>query len=327
MSKLPHMVLQQYVDKIDPSKISLAQLNARLAAGNSSSSGSGSNGSIAPSKGAPEESSILDRMLERLQPALSGKESLSSGTLLLSRGGELLHEIATTTASTATGGAVSPQHILSSRDGQVVDLFQQSLGTLKPFFNQKVSEGLMGRQQKVEVTDEAVQVPDTSATAAVVSVSEASSTSESDIKMPKQETNKKSGQSILSNGETGRKEGAVSGRSGQISTKTVTVSPTEDTSSRSKIDFVSAYKQLHPVSTTATTNSSSSSGSGHVHLIVLQHGFLGHSGDMQLIENALRLEFPGVIEVSRNSSSSSSNSSSSNSSSSSSSTCSSLYAS
>ena len=58
------MVLQQYVDKIDPSKISLAQLNARLAAGNSSS---GSNGSIAPSKGAPEESSILGRMLERLQ--------------------------------------------------------------------------------------------------------------------------------------------------------------------------------------------------------------------------------------------------------------------
>ena len=309
MSKLPHMVLQQYVDKIDPSKISLAQLNARLAAGNSSS---GSNGSIAPSKGAPEESSILDRMLERLQPALSGKESLSSGTLLLSRGGELLHEIATTTASTATGGAVSPQHILSSRDGQVVDLFQQSLGTLKPFFNQKVSEGLMGRQQKVEVTDEAVQVPDTSATAAVVSVSEASSTSESDIKVPKQETNKKSGQSILSNGETGRKEGAVSGRSGQIFTKTATVSPTEATSSRSKIDFVSAYKQLNPVSTTATTTTTttSSNSSGHVHLIVLQHGFLGHSGDMQLIENALRLEFPGVIEVSRNSSSNSSISSS-----------------
>lgn len=34
------------------------------------------------------------------------------------------------------------------------------------------------------------------------------------------------------------------------------------------------------------------------HVVVLQHGFLGQSYDMQLIENAIRLEFPGRIEVS-----------------------------
>jgi hypothetical protein len=35
----------------------------------------------------------------------------------------------------------------------------------------------------------------------------------------------------------------------------------------------------------------------HLHLIVLQHGFLGGSYDMQLIDNSIRLELPGYISV------------------------------
>jgi hypothetical protein len=52
-------------------------------------------------------------------------------------------------------------------------------------------------------------------------------------------------------------------------------------------DFVAAYKTLN-----ATRPSS------NVHLVVLQHGFLGFGYDMQLIDNALRLELGFAVEVS-----------------------------
>jgi hypothetical protein len=51
-------------------------------------------------------------------------------------------------------------------------------------------------------------------------------------------------------------------------------------------DFVAAYKTL-----TAARPSS------NVHLVVLQHGFLGFGCDMQLIDNALRLELGFAVEV------------------------------
>lgn len=52
-------------------------------------------------------------------------------------------------------------------------------------------------------------------------------------------------------------------------------------------DFVSAY-QRHRARPP----------SRYVHLVVLQHGFLGQAYDMHLIENAIRLDFPGMVEVS-----------------------------
>jgi hypothetical protein len=52
-------------------------------------------------------------------------------------------------------------------------------------------------------------------------------------------------------------------------------------------DFVSAYQRHW-----------ARAPSRYVHLVVLQHGFLGQAYDMHLIENAMRLDFPGTVEVS-----------------------------
>lgn len=52
-------------------------------------------------------------------------------------------------------------------------------------------------------------------------------------------------------------------------------------------DFVSAYQRHR-----------ARAPSRYVHLVVLQHGFLGQAYDMHLIENAIRLDFPGTVEVS-----------------------------
>ena len=80
VAKLPHMVLQQYVDGQDTAGPSLAQLNAKLESGKEEPAGDAA-------------ATLLGRSVGAARSLAEKSKAFPVGTLLLARGGELLEDL------------------------------------------------------------------------------------------------------------------------------------------------------------------------------------------------------------------------------------------
>lgn len=217
------MVVQQYIAEESAAasaKHNLAALNAQLAATK--------NGASTAASGVMDTSAVDSALVKAIAAvrALPGAaENVPAGTVLLTRGGEVLGEL----SAGSVVGAVS--------DGQQVNVWAYpALAPLLPARKAQVDGDTTARSENRDTSPEtqtATQTPTTS----------------------------------------GNEEPSASGKDNSAG-------PVEH-------DFVSDLRQIQtrPVR-------------HHVHLIVLQHGFLGMGYDMQLIENSLRLDLSYRVEVS-----------------------------
>ena len=254
------MLLQQYIGDTN-AKPSLAELNARLAASHH--------------KGDHEEpaSCALSEAVKAVKELKKNPEdTLPAGSVFLARGGLLLEEARKLKPNTEID------------EGEVVDLSLYPV--LRPILATTISSSKLSAQDSLspisprsDVDAEALVASPHSNVADVDSATSA----RSELGFEEEESPSTPSQSAPASFSS------KSSTSGRFSAKLNWADFSSTLASNTlPAEAVAVPARVGKLATSVPPN----------HVVVLQHGFLGQSYDMQLIENAIRLEFPGTVEVS-----------------------------
>lgn len=281
---MPHMVVQQYVGNLTSAKPSIAELNSRLRAS--------INPDVAAAAAAAEQSaSALSQAIKAVGGLKNPEGGYPPGTVYLARGGQILDELTVVDRN------------LGVMDGEAVDLLAYPqllpLGHSKNGSSGGVVVGAVSKENEgtpldtkdiqvncaegEEVTSSATKnassaVQTEQVKTAATRAAQATSTAP-DAAEPANAADAPPPFPIVRS----PKHHAGNGNSSTSSSGT---SSAQGRHNNSLLNWSDAFKAPGEVAETNT-----------VHLVVLQHGFLGLSYDMQMIENALRLELPGKVEV------------------------------
>ena len=255
------MLLQQYIGDSSKAKPSLAELNAKLAHHKSGEAEVEEN---------PPYCALIEAVKAVKELPTAPDQAMPAGSVFLARGGLLLDEARKLKANSEVD------------DGEVVDL------TAYPVLLPILSAFSSPKAVTVAVTHE-------DAAALSASGDHTSTDSIASIVHPKE----------LASVTTPSTDDSPHSEMGYEDSPQVTpVSRVTSMSwsSKSKLNWSEFSSTLMP-----TMPAEALASPGRVvklasslppsHVVVLQHGFLGQSYDMQLIENAIRLEFPGRVEV------------------------------
>lgn len=268
VSKLPHMILQQYIGDTN-AKPSLAELNARLHHKSNES----------------EEPSVSCALMEAVKTVKELKKSpedvIPRGSVFLARGGLLLEE-----ARKLKGNS-------EVEEGEVVDLSQYPV--LRPILDTTFSS------PKASTADEAPMSP----------VGSGGGSEHTGFDAPLVVPREVGSSVVTSTDNSPRSDAGSEQESPSPQTfslaraASTSLSTKSNTSGRfsAKLNWADFSSTLAPTLPAEVVASPARVGKLATsvppsHVVVLQHGFLGQSYDMQLIENAIRLEFPGRVEVS-----------------------------
>lgn len=265
------MVVQQYVGSITTTKPSIAELNSKLRASIVKPS---ADSSASSTSSADPQASALALALRNVEGLKTPEGAYPSGTVHLARGGQILDELAVVDKN------------LGVMDGEAVDL--SAYPQLLPLGLKLKSAGPPAGAIEAVVG----QNEDTQLDAKDIQIDCSEPTSLTDTK------NEDAGDADVEADASATAEGADS--SDVTTADAVPIGadvpppfpvvhspkpPTARSRLSSLLNWSDAFKAPSEVEASA------------VHLVVLQHGFLGLSYDMQLIENALRLEMTGSVEV------------------------------
>ena len=260
------MVVQQHVGNLTTAKPSIAELNSKLRASNKSDT------STTAGAAADQPVSALAKALKTVEGTKSPEGAYPPGTVHLARGGQILDELAALDKN------------LGVMDGEAVDLsVYPQLGPLHAQLKTTAAPEVL-----ISKEDESTQL-DTKDIQIDCTTESTTTAAATDTTAEETGASVDSTTALTENADmeaTAEAEATSTDGPPPFPVVSSPKPPTARSRLSSLLDWSEAFKG--PSEAVATNT---------VHLVVLQHGFLGLSYDMQLIENSLRLEMAGSVEV------------------------------